>query len=69
MKPQYCAIIGDINESRKLEKRGAVQKIFERAVEQINKTYQDEIASKFLITTGDEFQGLLQTPAKSYHLV
>jgi hypothetical protein len=69
MKPQYCAIIGDINKSRQLDKRGAVQKIFERAVEQINKTYKNEIASKFLITTGDEFQGLLRTPAISYHLV
>lgn len=69
MKPQYCAIIGDINESRKLEKRNAVQKIFERAIEQINKTYKDEIASKFIITTGDEFQGLLHTPAKSYQLI
>jgi biotin operon repressor len=69
MKPQYCAIIGDINKSRQLQKRGAVQIIFERAVEQINKTFKDEIASNFLITTGDEFQGLLFTPAISYQLV
>ena len=69
MKTQYCAIIGDINNSRQLEKRGTVQKKFERVIEFINKEYKEEIASKFLITIGDEFQGLLHTPEKSYQLV
>jgi len=69
MKPQYCAIIGDINKSRQLEKRGAVQKKFKKTVDLINKEYRKEIASKFLITIGDEFQGLLHSPAKSYELV
>lgn len=69
MKTQYCAIIGDINKSRQLEKRGMVQKKFEKAVEFINTEYKSEIASKFLITIGDEFQGLLHTPAKGYQIM
>lgn len=69
MKPQYCAIIGDINKSRQLERRGAVQKKFEKAVALLNKEFKKEIASKFLITIGDEFQGLLHSAAKSYEIV
>ncbi|MBI2428370.1 MAG: hypothetical protein HYV29_06165 [Ignavibacteriales bacterium] len=69
MKPHYCAIIGDINKSRALERRGAVQKKFEAAIDTINKEYKDEIASKFLITIGDEFQGILKSPAESHRLV
>ncbi len=69
MKKVYCAIIGDINKSRQLERRGIVQKKFQEVIEQINKEYKSEIASKFLITIGDEFQGILHSPAKSYHII
>jgi hypothetical protein len=52
-----------------LERRGIVQKKFQKVIEQINKEYKSEIASKFLITIGDEFQGMLCSPSKSYHIV
>lgn len=70
MKPKsYCAIIGDINKSRSLPQRAKVQKQFQRAIELINKEYKAEIASKFVLTLGDEFQGLLSSPAESYRIV
>lgn len=70
MKPQsYCAIIGDINKSRSLPQRAKVQKQFQRAIELINKEYKADIASKFVLTLGDEFQGLLLSPAESYRIV
>jgi SatD family (SatD) len=69
MKKEYCAMIGDMNKSRQLERRGNVQKKFQKVIEQINKEYKNEIASKFLITLGDEFQGILHSPVKSYHIV
>lgn len=69
MKQQYCAVIGDINKSRILERRAKVQEKFKEAVATINKEFKNEIASKFLVTIGDEFQGLLITPSQSYQLV
>lgn len=65
----YCAIIGDMNRSRSLPRRGAVQQRFGHAVAKINDEFADVVASQFLITLGDEFQGLLTTPAVSYQLI
>ncbi len=65
----YCAIIGDINRSRSLANRSRVQRKFKRAIDTLNKEFKKEIASKFVLTLGDEFQGLLHSPAESYRLV
>lgn len=58
---QYCAVIGDIIGSRRLKKeeRAKVQARLRYVLEEINETYRFEIAAQFLITLGDEFQGLL----------
>ncbi len=66
---KFCAIIGDIRHSRLLPRRGSVQKRFAGSIEHINREFKNEIASAFLITLGDEFQGLLASPAASYRLV
>ncbi|MBE5960511.1 MAG: hypothetical protein E7256_03845 [Lachnospiraceae bacterium] len=59
----YIAIIGDIKESRKLgESRNAVQEQLNSLLEDINERYKEDIQSYFLITLGDEFQGLLKVP-------
>ena len=55
----YTVIIGDIVDSRKLEGRGKIQKRFKEVLENINVKYSENIRSKFRITLGDEFQGLL----------
>ena len=68
-KQMYCAIIGDINQSRALPERAKIQRNFQKAIEAINKEYKKEIASKFILTLGDEFQGLLHRATESYRLV
>lgn len=68
-KKLYCAIIGDINKSRGLQHRDKIQKKFHKAMIVINKEFKDDIAAKFLITLGDEFQGLLTSAEKSYQCV
>lgn len=58
-KNPFIAIIGDIRNSRKLETRKLVQDKLGRVLEEINSKYQKDIISNFVITLGDEFQGLL----------
>ncbi len=56
---QYVAIIGDIRNSREAHKRAQVQRKLNAVLKEINEKYADDIAADFLITLGDEFQGLL----------
>lgn len=69
MPKRYCAIIGDIRKSRSLSRRAAVQRKFAKAIETVNTEFKPAIASRFLVTLGDEFQGLLVSPAESYSVV
>lgn len=55
----YIAIIGDIKGSKAIENRKEVQENLAMVLNEINDHYSDEIASRFMITLGDEFQGLL----------
>lgn len=64
--PLYVALIGDIRGSRELEARSDVQKEFERVVDSLNDHVPtDSIASRFTVTTGDEFQVLLTGAAEA----
>ncbi|HKL59403.1 MAG TPA: SatD family protein [Sphaerochaeta sp.] len=58
-KRLYVTIIADIIGSKKINDRSGVQKQLEKVLEQINITYRHAIASQFIITLGDEFQGVL----------
>lgn len=55
----YFAIIGDIVKSKKIENRNQVQEKLNEVLKQLNSKYEKSIAAKFIITLGDEFQGLL----------
>ena len=56
----FVALIGDIRGSRELDDRKQVQKEFKRVVSSLNEyTPNSAIASRFTVTTGDEFQVLL----------
>ena len=55
----YIAIIGDIKDSKKIADRKNVQNKLNEVLQRINKKYESEISAKFMITLGDEFQGLL----------
>jgi len=56
----YIAVIGDLVESRKLEHRDSIQQNLNKVLQSINNSnYRQTIQSKFVITLGDEFQGLV----------
>lgn len=58
-KINYIALIGDIKMSKSIKNRGEIQIHVTNILKTVNDKYADSIASKFLITLGDEFQGLL----------
>lgn len=60
-KDEYIAIIGDIVNSRKSDDRYSTQKKLFDVLNEINTKYKDSLASRFMITLGDEFQGLLKS--------
>lgn len=55
----YIAVIADVVGSRSVTNRAAFQRRLVRAITSINKSYAQTIASRFILTVGDEFQGLL----------
>lgn len=71
----YFAIIGDIINSKNisidnnLQVRNEVQIKLNKILEDINKKYSDIIAANFLITLGDEFQGLLNNPQYIFEII
>jgi len=56
----FFAIIGDIVDSRKIQDRKLVQQNMTLVLSEINKKFAQSISSRFVITLGDEFQGLLE---------
>ena len=56
----YIAIIGDIIGSKKLSDRNIIQKQLNETLNNVNIIYNKYISSIFMITLGDEFQGLLK---------
>ena len=65
----YTAIIGDIKGSKSLKDRREVQMSLREVLDEINSVYHEDIASNFLITLGDEFQGLLRSPRHTLKIV
>src|SRR5260370_21242944 len=57
------ALIADMVRSRELTRRQrpSVQKRFKEFVDYLNRTYSRAILSRFVITFGDEFQGILSS--------
>lgn len=55
------AIIGDLIKSRQIQDRHSMQEQLKDCLDDINEKYSDIIISRFTITLGDEFQGLLLT--------
>ncbi|MCK1221764.1 SatD family protein [Streptococcus uberis] len=65
----YIAVIGDFIDSKQVEQRYQFQEKFKKALEKINQKYQKDIVSKFSITLGDEFQGLLKIEANVFQMI
>jgi hypothetical protein len=59
----HLAVIGDLRRSRALADRAAVQQRLEAALVQVNRDLADELSAAFVVTLGDEFQGLLRRAA------
>lgn len=55
----YYAVIGDIKKSKSIEARSKVQEKLNNVLMNVNTIYRNQISANFLITLGDEFQGLL----------
>lgn len=65
----YFAIIGDIVDSKKILDRKNIQEKLNNILENINIDYKCDIAAKFIITLGDEFQGLLSKPNNLFYII
>ncbi len=65
----YIAIIGDMKQSQKMNNRREVQNKLKQVLEEINNKYIGDISSKFIITLGDEFQGLLGNGVNTMNIV
>jgi len=55
----YVAVIADIKGSKAIKNREQIQEKLKKILHNLNNKYSTYIASKFTITLGDEFQGLL----------
>ncbi|MCL6614031.1 MAG: SatD family protein [Firmicutes bacterium] len=66
--PLYAAIKGDLIASRRQADRQSVQNNLLAAVEEANEKFARLIVAKFVVTHGDEFQGLLDI-AGAAHLM
>jgi hypothetical protein len=69
MENLYIGLIGDIVKSRKLQNREKVQLELGKTLKNISQKYSQYIVSQFLITLGDEFQGLLKPTAPIYKII
>jgi predicted DNA-binding protein YlxM (UPF0122 family) len=58
----------DIKKSREMENRKEIQESLKNVLSNINKKYEREILANFMITLGDEFQGVLKGPKKCYDI-
>ncbi len=65
----YVALIGDLIASRELEDRAAAQERVVAALGGVNDGWKDELAARFVVTLGDEFQGLLVRADHAFDVV
>lgn len=61
MTSNYIAVVGDVVGSRQVAERGELQSRLLHTLEQVNEGHVGVVASRFVITLGDEFQGLLHS--------
>jgi hypothetical protein len=71
MDQLYIALIGDIVGSKnyKDDERAEIQVRLENILDMINKDHHKFIAADFLLTLGDEFQGLLYPEAPVFNIL
>lgn len=57
----FLAVIGDVVGSRGVQDRKELQRRLRKAIDLVNERFSAGIASHFVLTIGDEFQGLLHS--------
>ncbi len=65
----YVAIIGDFVGSRQLKDREQAQGRLVSGLKSVNSEWRHEIEARFVVTLGDEFQGLLGRPSHAFEVV
>ncbi|WP_066497300.1 SatD family protein [Abyssisolibacter fermentans] len=65
----YCTMICDIKGSKQLNNREEIQYRLIDTLKKANNTFKDVIVSPFIITLGDEWQGLLKYPCNYIKLI
>ena len=63
---QYIAIIGDVVGSRAIKNRSDMQKDFRSAMNSLNDMFSKDLHAQFVVTLGDEFQGLVKRSFNPY---
>ncbi len=58
----YAVVTADLVHSRALSERGEWQRRLRALVERLNDRHADDLAAPFMITLGDEIQGLVRDP-------
>ena len=69
MGTTYVALIGDLVGSRALDDRAGAQRHMETALEAANERWADELAASFVVTLGDEYQGMLKRPDHAFEVI
>jgi hypothetical protein len=65
----YLAIIGDLERSRENRDRASTQSRLEAALETVNRKLGKFLAARFILTLGDEFQGLIKIPGYALFVI
>ncbi len=65
----FLALIGDLQASRASENRSLLQQRLETGLQRINRRHAADRAARFVVTLGDEFQGLLHEPRALMRLI
>jgi hypothetical protein len=61
-RKQLIVITADIRGSKGLDQRARVQRALKRLVENLNTKFGKDLVAPFMITLGDEFQGVTRNP-------
>lgn len=61
-EPGYCALIGDVVDSRRIDERAVFQNRLQDLIASLNRQHESDLASPLELSSGDEIQGLFLQP-------
>lgn len=65
----YLAVVADVVASRQVPDRSDLQARLRQALDRVNEQFAGVVASRFVLTLGDEFQGLLRGPEQLHRIL